>query len=55
LLENIKTSPLNFPSSVKVSDETKDLLKKMLSYDEETRLSAPELFKHSLINLKTTK
>jgi len=55
LLENIKGNPLSFPSNVKVSDESKDLIKKMLAYDEDSRISAADLFKHPFINLKTPK
>jgi len=51
-LENIKANPLAFPGAVKVSDESKDLMKKMLAYDEDSRISAADLFKHQLINLQ---
>jgi len=55
LLENIKANPLNFPGAVKVSDDSKDLMKKMLAYDEDSRINAADLFKNPLINLKPTK
>jgi len=55
LLDNIQKEPLTFPSSIKISDETKDLLKKMLAFDEESRLSWSDLFKHPLITKGTKK
>jgi len=49
LLENITKEPLLFPATPKISDETKDLIKKMLAFDEDARISWLELFKHPLI------
>jgi len=55
LLDNIKKEPLNFPDVPKVSDTTKDLIKKMLVFEEDARISWSELFKHPLIAKGLTK
>ena len=44
LLWKIRTEPLTFPK--KIDDNTKDLLAKMLKYDEESRISWKEVLEH---------
>ena len=49
LYNNINSHNLKFPEMPKVSQQTKELIKKMLVPTEEGRISWPELFNHPLI------
>ena len=50
ILEKIKSGPPKFTiPGVMASDETIDLITKMLQYDPEKRITWPELFDHPFI------
>lgn len=49
LLENIRKNPnIKPPEDIKVSEEMKDMLKKMLIWEDEKRISWPEIFKSEM-------
>jgi len=49
LAQNIRTKPLAFPKEIK--PDTKDLLKRMLEYDEAKRISWEEVWSHPATNV----
>lgn len=50
LLNRIKNQPLTFPTNVKVDPELKELLSRMVTIDEDQRISWDEIFLHPLLN-----
>ncbi len=50
LIQNIKTKAPYFPDTDKVSEEIKNIIKKMLAFEEENRYSSMELKNHSYFN-----
>ncbi|KAL4436178.1 hypothetical protein ABPG74_018162 [Tetrahymena malaccensis] len=49
LLQNIKTRPLNLqPNNIRISDNMKDLLKRMICYQREKRIKWHEVYKHPI-------
>jgi len=56
LSENILTKPLYFPKDIKhIQPETRDLLERMLEYDETHRISWEEIWVHPATNFKVIK
>jgi len=55
LIENITSVTLSFPDLPKVSEETKELIRKMLYIEEDKRIGWPEMFKHPLITKSVKK
>jgi len=55
LIESITKTPLQFPDSIKVSDDTKYLISKMLVIEEDSRIGWPEMFKHPLLKITKSK
>ncbi|KAL4484341.1 hypothetical protein ABPG72_006452 [Tetrahymena utriculariae] len=50
LLNRILSQPLTFPENVQIIPELKELLRKMITIDEEQRISWDEIFLHPLLN-----
>ncbi|KAL4439378.1 hypothetical protein ABPG74_017041 [Tetrahymena malaccensis] len=50
LLNRILSQPLTFPENVQIIPELKELLRKMMTIDEEQRISWDEIFLHPLLN-----
>ena len=50
LLNKILNVPLVFPSNVTVRGDLQELLSRMMTIDEEKRISWDELFLHPLLN-----
>jgi len=48
-LKNIRENGLIFPKEVKISEKSKNLIKEMLMYDEEDRLSWEEVFQEAFL------
>lgn len=48
LLDNTRTIPLKFPYDVKISDQSKDFIKKCLAFHEKDRFSWEQIFMHDI-------
>ena len=51
LLQKIKKHPVEFPRNVYVSDEVKDILRKMLVFDPRKRIDWEDLFEHKVTKI----
>jgi len=49
LLRNIKTTPVRFPYSKPIGNQTKDFLMKCLELDESKRIGWDQIFKHKML------
>ena len=45
------SKPIKFPKKIKVSDDLKNLLRKMIEADPKKRISWKKVFKHPWINM----
>jgi serine/threonine protein kinase len=51
----IKNKPLSFPTEIKVCEELKDVLKKMLTVDIKKRIEWKDLFNHPVTSYLSKK
>lgn len=50
LAKMIRNKPLAFPNEIKICDDLKDVVKKMLTVDVKKRIEWHELFNHPITN-----
>lgn len=55
LAKIIKSKPLVFPNEIKICEELKDVIKKMLTVDIKKRIDWPDLFNHPITNYLSKK
>ncbi len=51
LYKNICDKPLEFSEDIPVGEQTKDLLQKMLTVEDEKRITWADVFAHPLVNI----